>query len=329
MKKILAVSFCTTLVLGFAASAFAIHIEAPAETSSVIAKGGLVTLDGSVRTRGYLSSTETVKDATMQKAGYDQRVRLGATVKTGDQVTGRVVLETDNDNNWPASNDTYTWGQGASNGLFVGGQKQGYMNILEAWIEYVPGNWGIKAGHMPLALGNKLWFDHTKYGDDAIVAFMNPNDATHIAALTIKFEEGAPTTYSSDVNGLVLLGTYKAGAMNFGADWTYLTKGVDEVTGWEGLSLSNIGLRGDMDAGGFKIMGDVEFQTGQVYDDPLDKSAMGATKVDAGGWAGMLDASTKLGGAWTLGAGLYYGSGHKMSDPADEYNGFVNFSLTS
>ena len=168
MKKILAVSFCTTLVLGFAASASAIHIEAPAETSAVIAKGGLVTLDGSIRHRGRLFSSNTEEDNTKQAAFYDGRVRLGTTIKTGDAVTGRVQLETGMD-----QTDTYTWGAGSSAGLMSGGDKQGQLDVLEAWIQYVPSNWGVKVGHMPLALGNKLFFDHTFHGDDAIVAFMN------------------------------------------------------------------------------------------------------------------------------------------------------------
>ena len=56
-----------------------------------------------------------------------------------------------------------------------GNGKRGTMAVLEAWIQHkfnigVPA--GIKVGHMPLALGNGLFFNHTKFGDDAIVLFL-------------------------------------------------------------------------------------------------------------------------------------------------------------
>jgi hypothetical protein len=315
MKKIAAVSFYTSLALCFAVSAFAIHIETPAETSTVIAKGGMVTLDGSIRHRGRLTSTSVQKDATNQAAYYDTRVRLGTSVKTGSQVSGRVHLETGSGSNPQASN-TYTWGYADAGNIHMGGEKKSQLNILEAWVAYEPGNWGLKVGHMPLGLGEKLFFDHTKFGDDAIVAFINPNDATHLAALTIKFVEGDVTSYGDDLNGYVLLGTYKAGAMNFGADWTYLIQGKTGPALTAGMAMSNIGLRGALAAGNFNIKGDLEFQTGEF-----------STDVDAEGWAGMIDASTKLGGAWTLGAGLYYGSGEKYNEAnaATKRKEFINF----
>jgi len=322
MKKLLAVSFCTTLVLGFAASAFAIHMTPEAETSPVVAKGGLITLDGSIRHRGVINTTGTGSDDP-QKAAYDTRVRLGTTVKTGDQVTGRVVLESGS-----GDHDTYTWGMpdGFAT-LHEGGTKKGEVDILEAWIQYVPANWGIKVGHMPLALGNKLFFDHTKFGDDAIVGFINPNEATHLAALTIKFEEdlygvlgipgGGVNSNSDDINGYVLLGTYKAGAMNFGANYTYLNDyRID-------LKFSNIGLTADLDVANFKIKGDLEFQTGDSPDGLLGDVADGK-KGSPGGWAGMLEASTTVGGAWTLGGIVAYGSGDDDSTDND-VDQFVNF----
>jgi len=246
-----------------------------------------------------LGTADTDPDST----GYDTRVRLGTTIKTGDQVTGRVVIETGSD-----QSDTYTWGNGSSAGLMSGGDKQGELDILEAWIQYVPSNWGIKAGHMPLALGNKLFFDHTKFGDDAIVAFITPSDATHIAVLTIKFEEGSTISAGDDIDGYVGLVTHKVSdALNLGANWTYLNNSASE------LAFSNIGLTADGKVNNISWKADIEYQFG-------DRNATD----DAGGYAGMVDVSAALDG-FTVGAMIAYGSGDDDStdNDADEFLDFL------
>jgi hypothetical protein len=73
-------------------------------------------------------------------------------------------------------------------------KTQGTLDINQAWILYTGSGLlgtpsGIKVGHMPLALGEKLFFDHSRHGDDAIVVFIDPNKNLHIGALTIKAAE--------------------------------------------------------------------------------------------------------------------------------------------
>ena len=76
MKKCIAIIAAMLFVLGFAASAFAIHAEIPAETSAIVVKGeSTVTIGGELRFRGELKQTnvDSDKDTT---AAYDGRVRI-------------------------------------------------------------------------------------------------------------------------------------------------------------------------------------------------------------------------------------------------------------
>ena len=94
------------------------------------------------------------------------------------------------------------------------------MNINEAWILYTGSgllgfNSGLKIGHMPLALGQKEFFDHTKFGDDAIVFFMDPTKQLHVGLLTVKFSENfsgignANLDNTNDLDGYVAFATFK------------------------------------------------------------------------------------------------------------------------
>jgi hypothetical protein len=301
MKKLLAVTFATTMVLGLAGIASAVHIEAPAESSSVVAMGGLITLDGDVRNRFVAKQGIATDSSTIR--GNDLRVRLGATVKTSDATTGRILLENGSD-----SIDFEGWGNALST-LNTGGDKKGGLNILEAWAQYAPGNGGVKVGHMPLALGNKIFFDHTGSGDDAVVAFFNPNESTHVAGLFIKFFDESTTTTAdeSDIQGYVGLATFGlADGMKLGANWTHLDSKGSE------MRFNNIGLNLDGKVGeiGFKLDGEKQF--GDL-----------STTVDASGWAAQGEVSVGLGEA-TVGALVGYGTGD--DDPLDDdQEGFVNF----
>ncbi|MFZ2196411.1 MAG: hypothetical protein WAV13_01670, partial [Thermodesulfovibrionales bacterium] len=172
MKKYLALFLGVIFVLSFAASAFAIHAEIPSETQAVVAKGATqITLGGELRTRGWWR--DNIDDAknpvdSGSSAYYDQRVRLSVDATVAPGVKGYVMVETNSGNS-----DLYVWGTNDFNAKPTG------LDINEAWILYTGSgllgfNSGLKIGHMPLALGNKEFFDHTKFGDDAIVFFMDP-----------------------------------------------------------------------------------------------------------------------------------------------------------
>ncbi len=337
MKKVLSLAACSALVMGFATAASAAHVEAPAETSAVVAKGGLVTIDGSLRMRGFSTTRALQTNADGSMAGYDTRARLGFKVQTSDAVSGYLRLENGRD-----TGDAEGWGLGTNNTsagvagapaqtLFNGGEKLDGLEILEAWINYKPGNWGVKVGHMPLALGNKLFFDHTGSGDDAIVAYTQMGN-THIAGLIIKFAEGlnprglAGATHTDEIDGYVGLVTHKVSdALSLGANWTNLHIGQAVTAGTSGIanasaaSFNNIGITIDGKAAGFTYGLDIEYQFGDMLTDINGDNQLD----DAGGYALMGKIGMDMDG-WKLGALIGYGSGddNARDNDADQ---FVNF----
>jgi len=186
LKKFLAIILGALFVLSFAASAFAIHAEIPSETQAVIAAGGTqITLGGDIRSRGWYTHNidytnmnglgDRMPAPTNSSSWYDERVRLSLDAKVEPGIEGFVMLESDgvqgNTNGAASSDDVYVWGNFDN--------KPTTMGILQAWIVYSGSGLfgfptGLKIGHMPLALGQKEFFDHTKFGDDAIVFFALP-----------------------------------------------------------------------------------------------------------------------------------------------------------
>jgi hypothetical protein len=307
MKKYLALVLGVIFMLGFAASAFAIHAEIPAETQAVVSKGATqITLGGEIRFRGEMVVNSDLDKKGGQTTGgsagenqdtqsyYDGRVRLRIEAKVSKNTMGVIHLETGDAAGSGSSNikDTYIWSSQGNEGKGTypqGNAKKGSMQILEAWILHtgsgllgVPA--GIKVGHMPLALGNKLFFDHSKFGDDAIVVFMDPTKELHVGLLTIKFNESAYTGASAadtsstgtksadDADAYVFLMNYKSGKSSAGVDFTYVddkrayittngTAATFDARG-KGTHLYNIGLRGETEVGGFGLKADIEKQGG-------------------------------------------------------------------
>jgi len=199
LKKFLAIILGALFVLSFAASAFAIHAEIPSETQAVIAAGGTqITLGGDIRSRGWYTHNidytnmnglgDRMPAPTNSSSWYDERVRLSLDAKVEPGIEGFVMLESDgvqgNTNGAASSDDVYVWGNFDN--------KPTTMGILQAWIVYSGSGLfgfptGLKIGHMPLALGQKEFFDHTKFGDDAIVFFALPTKEIEFDLLKVEF----------------------------------------------------------------------------------------------------------------------------------------------
>lgn len=282
MKKYLALVLGVLFTLGFAASAFAIHAEIPAETQSVVAKGATqITLGGELRFRGEiknntdLDENSGVGENTDTSSAYDGRVRIRVQADVSKNTQGVIHLEAGNS----ITADTYTWGSDAGSegkGIYpLGNSKRGNFNILEAWIQHkftsIPV--GIKVGHMPLALGNKLFFDHSKFGDDAIVVFANPTKELHVALLTAKVLEGSSTS-ADDADAYVGLfvyspskGTSISGDVTMVDDKRHYIDSIGTAGGLNpndsGTHLYNYGLRADTAVGGLGIKADLELQGGK------------------------------------------------------------------
>lgn len=314
MKKILAIVLGAMFVMSFAASAFAIHAEIPAETAAVVAKGDTqITLGGELRTRGWWRTniaSSMPKDAN-DSAWYDQRVRLSVDAKVSPEVQGFVQLESGAASTTVDANqsDLVTWGNFNS--------KLGGMNLLQAWILYKNTSLlgfgsGLKVGHMPLALGEKQFFDHTKFGDDAIVFFIDPTKELHAGVLTIKFSEGLTTDNTDDIDGYVGLFTYKWDPKNtVGANYTYLVNPDSK------MKFSNVGIHANGNIAGFGYKAEGDFQFGDVAHD-----------VKAKGWGAMAGLSYTVDPA-TLRASAAYGSGNKGGSDMHEFVTFLDDGVRS
>jgi hypothetical protein len=268
LKKYIAIIAAMLFVLGFAASAFAIHAEIPAETSAIVVKGeSTVTLGGEIRMRGEFKERDFDSDSGGE-ADYDGRVRLGMDVKVG---------------------------------------------------------------HMPLALGNKIFFNHTKFGDDAIVVYADPNKKVHIAALTIKLFEGDANVYD-DADAYVALVKADLGNAKIGGDITYLTDESPETAGvaaplpipagaLERINLYNIGVQAEFNAGPVVIWVDGNYQSGTAEDNEDDATL--TDDIDIAAHSLVVGAKMKA-GAVNIALDGGYATGQDLDEDED-----LNLFLTS
>ncbi len=322
MKKLLAILLGALFVFSFAASAFAIHAEIPSETQAVIAKGATqITIDGELRTRGWYEKNDIVSGksvGTGSRAWYDERIRLSVDAKVSPNVQGYVQLESGS-----ARSDVYTWGNFNSHPATS-------INYLQAWILYKGTglfgfNSGLKIGHMPLALGERQFFDHTRFGDDAIVFFMDPTKEMHIGLLTVKFAgdgnptpaiplggipagalDGSKSKNTDDLDGYVGLMTYKLDAKNtIGINYTYLNLSAER------FSHQDLGLHASGNISGLGYKSELDIQFGKFGDAKFR------------GWAFLLGLDYKMDPA-TLRASFAYGSGDDGKD-ASKIKTFVPY----
>ncbi|MEW6601999.1 MAG: hypothetical protein AB1499_13585, partial [Nitrospirota bacterium] len=255
MKKTLIVLLSVMVVLAFAASAFALHQVKSSEYTPGLVKSGKsqIELGGEIRIRGNLSkNTDFNSKAEDTEQKYDQRVRLRTQGNVTDKTMGLVELETG------TSGSTYNWG-GSSNA------KSQQLSIRQAYISHQFGTiGGIKAGRMLLALGNRLFFDHSNYGDDALLGWLvvGPGE---ISLIDIKVAEGdtkddrtaSPKEFNmDDYDAYVLAVEMPINSIGVSADVTYL-RNRDTTTYTKGLKFFNIGARVNADLQVVKVKADV------------------------------------------------------------------------
>ncbi len=312
MKKYLALAVGVLFTLGFAVSAFAITAEIPAETQAVVADGATqITLGGEIMFRGEIKNNvaDFNDDAsnTSDTSAYDGRVRIRLQADVSKNTQGVIHLESGTN-----TTDTYTWGDSTAsdaNGIYTEGNgKRGSLYILEAWIQHksdalgIPA--GIKVGHMPIKLGQGLFLDHSNFGDDAIVVFMDPTKELHIGLLTAKFNEGTSSGRADDTDAYTALFAYKNSGFNLSGDVTYLDDQDYNGTGNadRGLHVFNYGLRADTKVGPLGVKADVELQDGKA-------KSNGVADTKYKGYAYTLGVDYKVGGGYTLDVEYALGSG--------------------
>jgi hypothetical protein len=203
VKKYLAVLLGVFLVLSFAFSAFA-------EDKPEITLGGKIIVKGWwVQDVSGLSGHNEVPADTNSHSFWHENVYLTVDAKVSDSLRGMIELET-------AS------GGSANSGLWYWGDKgRGYDSkpnadilIRQAWIQYagtglmgVPA--GMKIGHMPISLGEKIYLNNERFGDDALLLWTDPMKELHIAVGTVKLNEGDVLNHTDDLDGYVALATYQ------------------------------------------------------------------------------------------------------------------------
>jgi len=333
LKKFITIILGALFVLGLSATAFAIHAEIPAETQAVVAKGVTqITLGGNIRVRGWYlndivdTTLEVLTEGELEGATrlpadvgsssyYDERVRLSIDAASGS-TTGRIHLESNSGNK-----DTWTWGGDPD----TFDSKPTDVHILEAWIQHkfdAGFPVGVKIGHMPLVLGPaKLFYDHTKFGDDAIIVFSDPTPNTHIALLTIKVDEGTSVatigdlvggnvSNADDADAYVALLNHKLGNTTLGAYYVYINS--SDV----GTKLQDVGVHAAGSVAGLTYTAQADLNFGDAVE-------ILGTEIEAKGWAAWLELGYKIDpiGIRVMGA---MGSGDE--DPFDdEIEGFINF----
>jgi hypothetical protein len=209
------------LVLGFAASSFAMQAEIPADTTAAIAKGGTqVTIGGEVRTRAFsrqntndfdknrASSSSGATTGTGEAMAYDFRVRLSVEAKMSPNTIGFIQMEAGGDSLPNASGyaangnvgENNTWGSEGCKGLGgtfkCGDVKANEFRVLQAWIQHSgSGLFGVpayvKVGHQPITIGAGIFYRHDLYNDDAAVVGITPIKGLDLTAVTVKLSEGA------------------------------------------------------------------------------------------------------------------------------------------
>ncbi len=317
MRKILIVFLSALLVVGFSASAFALHGKAGGfeyEPTIVKAKKAMVEIGGSMRFRGWYEDTDFDSDNDEESARYDGRVRLKVEATVSPNTMGVVEIETGG-----TTNDVYTWdadNSGATGIYTEGNEKIGDLTIRQAYVAH-QGNAlgtlaGFKVGHMPVKLGNGLFFNHAKLGDDGIVLWISPSQGTELSFTTLKLREGVNGEDDDDADSYTLMAETSLNGVKLSGDVTYL---LDQDPAEDG-TLWNIGLRGEAGLAGLTLRGDLEIQTGEIEN---------AETIDLEGWAVLVGADAKVGPAKVT-AEFAYGDGDDP-DTAD-YEGFIT-SLSS
>lgn len=313
MRKYFAIVLGVLLVLGVVATASAMDTD--------------ITLGGKIMIRGwYLDNVNYYARAigpyislptdSQSQAWYNTEASIEMDIKVEENVRGFMELETTGfDDSYSGE---YTWGR---YGYDVKPNADLYFRQL--WIMYtgsgllgVPA--GIKAGHMPITLGEKQFLNNERFGDDAILVWVDPTKELHVAAGLAKLAEGQINRHVDDVDGYVLLATYAIDKDNtIGANWTWIhSDGNCPATAApapnvDKLNFHNIEAHANGDIAGLIYQASVDIQTGKVQDINL----VPGNDLKAKGWA----AYAKLGymlDPITIRGSFAYGSGD--SDGTDD-----------
>jgi len=293
VKKYLAVLFGALFILSFAATAFAVHETMPPD-EAVVAKGpAKITLGGKILLRGWyfrnidenaLPAEPTV--GSKSQALYTTNAYLTVDAKIGDNLQGFMELETSS-------------GESNNSGVLYWGtydtKNDMELKFRQLWLQYtgsgllgIPA--GIKAGHMPISLGEKIFLNNERFGDDAIMVWIDPTKELHLLAGTVKLVEGATgvgsINHTQDLDGYVLLATYMLDKDNtIGANYTLAHSDGNlpslsflGIPNTESLNFQNVGVHANGKIVGLSYAAEVDFNFGKA------KDVLGGADAKFKGW---------------------------------------------
>jgi hypothetical protein len=198
------------------------------------------------------------------------RMKIDVNAKAGD-VKGKLQLWNDFEtwNGFEAQDGSSTTAVAAPG---TGTYSRNTIGIREAWVSFpLPGTpVAVTAGHQLLTIGNGWFFRSMHFGSDAWVVSSKLGDA-NLAFVNVKFGEN-DAQESDDVDAYALIGAFKVGDMNIGADFTNLQNDTNRAAR---TNLYNIGVNVNGKVGPVGLKAQVDFQMGEVDnatgDDPSFK----------------------------------------------------------
>jgi hypothetical protein len=242
---------------------------------------------------------------------YTTNAYITIDAKVTDNVQGFMELET-SDNQSLGVSGIYKWGTHDE-------KPVADLFFRQLWIQYTGSGLlgapaGIKLGHQVWALGEKQFLNHERFGDDAIVLFVQPTKELYLGGVIGKLQEGVYQDNTDDLDIYTILGTYKLDKDNtLGINYSYVSfPDLD-------LQFSNLGLHANgLIGGALTYAAELDFQFGSVFD--TDSPVPGIESMDYKGWAFMAKAGYKLDPV-NLRAGFAIGSGDKddTDDKIEEF----------
>ena len=295
-----------------------------------------VTVGGSVEIRsrdfsdlGLNKKLDPVKKG--DTTDTQERIRLDVNAKAGDNVKGKIELESDFGTGTSGAASNYTnndWGQFESyHGNGSPTDTGNNLGFREAWLSInLPGlPVNVTAGHQLLQLGNGWFFLSKHFGSDAWVVANQTGNNT-VAFVDVKIAEGLVQN-SDDVDAYALLDVYKlSDTATVGVDltvandpWNNLrfNTAPNYVTGVHyGTQAENLGLNFNGKTGPVALKAELDLQTGTAKGAPAtgDKKFKGNQIVVQG--AMPMDPVT-------LNFTVARGSGDKIGNK--DYDGYRTF----
>jgi hypothetical protein len=265
VRKYLAIVLSVIFILSFAVTAFAIH-----ETGEpAISKGAQIILGGKILVRGWYfdNVSSNLPVSTQSQALYSTNANIMIDANVSDNVRGFMELETSSGGNGNANSGLFYWGA-------IDTKPAADLFFRQLWIQYtgsgIGAPAGIKAGHMPITLGEKQFLCNERFGDDAILLWVDPTKEVHLVLGTTKLAEGTTAlgsiAHSDDLDGYMLIATFMVNKDNtIGLNYTLVhSDGLGSPPTTDKLNFNNLGLHANGKVSGLTYAAEVDFQFGKL-----------------------------------------------------------------